>query len=288
MIYKGANRQYKDRLFKFLFGNPENKAWTLSLYNAINGSHHTDPDEIRITTIEDAVYMGMKNDVSFLISNIMNLMEQHASFNPNLPMRFLIYAGMLYGKYVKNEPGYHEYSSAQQKAPTPRCICFYNGTAEIEDRRILRLSDAFEPGSKPDIEVTVTMININYGHNRELLEACNPLFEYSWFVERVRSNQTESEDLVKAIDKALAEMPDDFLIKPFILANQAEVKNMCITEYDEERTLAYLKEEFKAEGFLEALAGLVKDGLLSLTAAAERAGMSVPEFEVKGGLNVQS
>ena len=144
------------------------------------------------------------------------------------------------------------------------------------------------------------MININYGHNRELLEACNPLFEYSWFVERVRSNQTESEDLVKAIDKALAEMPDDFLIKPFILANQAEVKNMCITEYDEERTLAYLKEEFKAEGiqegigigkaegFLEALAGLVKDGLLSLTAAAERAGMSVPEFEVKGGLNVQS
>ena len=73
---EGMNRQYKDRLFKFIFGNPENKEWTLSLYNAINGSSYTNPDDIKLTTIEDAVYMNMKNDVSFLITDKMNFYEQ--------------------------------------------------------------------------------------------------------------------------------------------------------------------------------------------------------------------
>ena len=54
-----ANREYRDRLFKFIFGNPENRDWTLSLYNAINGSSYTDASQIRYTTIEDAVYMNM-------------------------------------------------------------------------------------------------------------------------------------------------------------------------------------------------------------------------------------
>ncbi|MBQ2343335.1 MAG: hypothetical protein II389_03565, partial [Acidaminococcaceae bacterium] len=68
-----ANRLYKDRVFKFIFGNPENKEWTLSLYNAVNGSNYSNPDDIQFNTIEDAVYMSMKNDVSFIILDEMNL-----------------------------------------------------------------------------------------------------------------------------------------------------------------------------------------------------------------------
>ena len=49
--------EHKDRVFKFLFGNPENKHWTLSLYNAVNGSSYSDPEEIQFNTIEDAVYL---------------------------------------------------------------------------------------------------------------------------------------------------------------------------------------------------------------------------------------
>ena len=63
------NREHKDRLFKFIFGNPENRKWTLSLYNAVNGYSYENADDIVYTTIEDAVYMKMKNDVSFLISD---------------------------------------------------------------------------------------------------------------------------------------------------------------------------------------------------------------------------
>ena len=156
-----VNREYKDRLFKFIFGNPDKKEWTLSLYNAINGSNYTDPNEIFLNTIENAVYMGMKNDVSFLISDTFNLYEHQSSFNPNMPMRFLIYAGMLYDKYTESSDDYHKYSCRLQKAPTPKCICFYNGTRETEDRIILRLSDSFNPATVSDIEVNVTMININ-------------------------------------------------------------------------------------------------------------------------------
>lgn len=283
---KGVNRKYKDRLFTFIFGNSENKEWTLSLYNAVNGSDYTNPDDIILNTIDDVVYMGMKNDVSFLMGDMMNFYEQQSTFNPNMPMRFLIYAGMVYSKYIEGDNGYHRFSKQQQKAPTPKCVCFYNGTDNKQDRMILSLSDSFEKGSEPDIEVKVTMININYGHNKDLLNACKPLDEYAWFVDKVRNGKTNVFE--EAIDMALNEMPDDFVIKPFLMANRAEVKHMCITEYDESRTLAEQREEGRAEGKIEGilttLLELVKDNILTLSDAAKRANMTVEEFELKTGL----
>lgn len=289
---KGMNRQYRDRLFKFIFGNPEHKEWTLSLYNAVNGTNYTNPEDIQLTTLDDAVYMNMKNDTSFLITETMNFWEQQSSFNPNMPMRILIYAGMIYAKYVEVTEDYHIYSSRQQKAPVPKCICFYNGKDNKEDKVILKLSDSFPEGSESDIEVKVTMINVNYGHNKDLMKDCKPLKEYSWFVDRVRFNQKAIGNLEKAVDATLAEMPDDFMIKPFLLNNQAEVKRMCITEYNEEKVFAQQREEGRAEGkaegrqegALEMLIGLVKDGMLSLNDAAKRVNMTVDEFKNKTGL----
>jgi len=223
---KGMNREYKDRLFKFIFGNPENKEWTLDLYNAMNGTHYTDVKALRLTTLDNAVYMSMMNDVSFLIDNVMSFYEQQSTFNPNMPMRFLIYAGMVYSNYIEESKTYRRYSSKQQKAPTPKCVCFYNGTANKDDRIVLSLADAFDTEAEPDIEVKVTMININYGHNKELLDSCKPLNEYSWFVDRVRTNQKETDTLEEAVSAAIDGLPDDALIKPFLLANKAEVKRM--------------------------------------------------------------
>lgn len=73
------NAEHKDRLFCFIFGREENRHWTLSLYNAVNHSSHTDPDLIEITTMDDVLYMGMKNDVSFIISNTMSIYEQQST-----------------------------------------------------------------------------------------------------------------------------------------------------------------------------------------------------------------
>ena len=96
-----ANKEYKDRLFHFLFGREERKEWTLSLYNAVRGSGYTDKDNIQINTIDDVLYLGMHNDISFLIVGELNLFEQQSAFNPNMPLRMLQYISQLYAKHEK-------------------------------------------------------------------------------------------------------------------------------------------------------------------------------------------
>ena len=235
-----VNRKYKDRVFKFIFGNPENKAWTLSLYNAVNGSQYRNPEDIQFNTIEDAVYLGMKNDVSFIIRSEMNLWEHQSSFNPNMPMRFLMYGMQLYEKYIEASE-YYLYSSNLQALPQPNCVCFYNGRKEQPERQVLKLSDAF--GGEGDIEVKVMMLNINYGKNRALMEACRPLKEYAWLVDRVRQHQKTLQNFEAAVEAAIQEMPEDFEIHGFLVANRAEVRRMLLTEYDEEKVLAQERKE---------------------------------------------
>ena len=67
------NQKHKDRLFNYIFGREENREWTLQLYNAINGSDYKDSSVIEFNTLEDVLYIGMKNDTSFLISDIMSV-----------------------------------------------------------------------------------------------------------------------------------------------------------------------------------------------------------------------
>ena len=300
----GINRENKDRLFKFIFGNEKNKAWTLSLYNAVNGSSYTNPEDIEFATIEDVLYMGMKDDIAFLITDMLNIYEQQSTFNPNMPMRYLIYLGMIYSKYTENHK--HKinlYSTRQQRFPLPKLVCFYNGSADMEDRQELYLREAFDTSKgEPDVDVKVTMININYGRNTGLLQSCQVLQEYSWFIDRIRSNQEKTEDLEEAVEMTINEMPDKSLIKPFILANKAEVKRMCITEYDEAQTMMMFKEEGLAQGRSEGLAqgrseglaqgrseGLaqgrlkilydfVNDGIIDIEEAVRRANMTEEEF----------
>lgn len=108
LIKSQGNREYKSRLFSFIFGREENKKWTLSLYNAIHGTSHDDVSDITINTIEDVLYMGMKNDLSILVSETvsiyksMELYEQQSSYNPNMPVREFMYAGKLYDKFIRS------------------------------------------------------------------------------------------------------------------------------------------------------------------------------------------
>ena len=217
-----ANREHKDRLFRFIFGRSENRRWALDLYNAVAGRDYDDPDLIEFNTIEDALYLGMRNDVSFLISAQMVFWEHQSTWNPNMPMRFFLYGARLYEAYISSKDSkYSMYSETLQKVPKPRCVCFYNGTREEPDRQVLRLSDAFieEPGHEDDppgdFEAHVTVLNVNYGRNAKLMEACEPLREYSWLVDAIRRHNKACEDLDEAVDMALREMPDGFLIREF-------------------------------------------------------------------------
>ena len=229
-----ANREYKDRLFRFVFGAEENKAYLLSLCNAVSGTDYTDVDDIEITTLSDAIYIKMKNDISFLIDSQMNLFEHQSTFNPNMPLRGMEYFAELYGIYI-TENGLDIYVSSLQKIPTPRYYVFYNGTEKHPDVVKLKLSDAFQvPDDSGEFEWTATMLNINYGHNRKLLEQCQPLYEYAHFIKLVRE-YSEAMELKKAIDKAVEKAREWKCIGMFLYQCKSEMSVMLLTEFDEKK-----------------------------------------------------
>lgn len=59
-----VQRNYKDTVFRMLFKEKES---LLSLYNALNETTYTEVDQLEITTLENAIYMNYKNDISFVI-----------------------------------------------------------------------------------------------------------------------------------------------------------------------------------------------------------------------------
>ena len=257
-----VSQTHKDRLFRFIFANPDHKDWTLSLYNAVNGSSYKNPDEIQMTTIEDVIYLSMKNDLSFLLADTMSLYEHQSTYNPNMPMRMFLYAGMVYSRYVeKHRDSINLNSSRQQSLPTPKLVCFYNGMADQPEKKTLKLSSAFSRAEESDVEVRVNMLNINYGRSRQLLEACKPLAEYSFFTELVRQYRKETEDMALAVEKAIRDLPEDSVIEPFLRANMAEVKKMCLTEYDEAYEREFLINENRREGWKEGRAEGRAEGL---------------------------
>ncbi len=134
------------------------------------------------TTLSDVLFLGLKNDVSFLIDEELFLWEHQSTHNPNMPLRGLLYFARLYNTQV-DKARLNKYRTTTVELPTPYYFVFYNGTAQRPDREVLRLSDAFSNGAEADglspaLEVTATVLNINDGHNQELMAACQVLSDY--------------------------------------------------------------------------------------------------------------
>ena len=176
------NRNYKDTLFRFIFSDKEK---LLGLYNALNHSNYEDATELEINTLENAVYLNIKNDISFVFEFNLYLFEHQSTFCPNMPLRDLQYVSAVLENLIKD---FDLYSGTLVKIPSPHFVVFYNGKEKKEDRMVLKLSDAFQNKEKePQLELLVTMININYGKNKELMDACKDLRDYSIYVAKIRS-----------------------------------------------------------------------------------------------------
>ena len=228
------NRQYQDRLFKAIFEREEHKDWLLSLYNALNGSSYTDPSAIEINTIEGIIYVTMKNDISFLIDSQLNLYEQQSSYNPNMPLRGLMYFSQLYQKYISKQRK-DIYSSALLKIPTPQFIVIYTGSTELDDVKELKLSDSFEvPDTSGRFEWTATVVNISKGHSRKLLEQCPPLRDYAVYVSRIKGNVAAGMTKEDAVNEAMEYSIEHNLLNGYFLEQKMEVLNMSLTEFDQE------------------------------------------------------
>ena len=191
------NRQYKDRLWRMIFNNKED---LLQLYNAINHTDYQNPDDLEVNTLEDVLYLSMKNDVSFLVGGTMNLYEHQSTLE-------------------------------------------------------LKLSDCFEntDNEAPCLECTATMLNINYGHNQELMKHCRKLEEYSIFVQCVREYIQSEPSVEDALEKAIDTCIHQDVLADFLKKHRAEVTNMILTTYDKDLYEKTLKEDAREEGREEGM-----------------------------------
>jgi hypothetical protein len=288
---KKVNSEYKDRLFKWLFGTEENKDNILSLYNALNSTNYTNPDDVEINTIEEFLYLGMKNDVSFLIDDHMILWEQQSSYNPNMPYRGFKYIGKLYDSYILSH-GLKDklYGKTIVKIPTPKFIVFYNGEEDQDSVIKLRLSDAFiHPDKSGDFEWTATMYNLNKGKNDELLAKCKPLSDYMTLVNYVREYIAEGYLSKEVIDKAVERCIDEGILREFLLKHRSEVRDMLFTEFDQEGYKKVIHEEGYEEGRQEGIGvgelrkvfALFTKGKLTKPDAVEESGLTEAEFDAR-------
>ena len=250
-----VQRNYKDTLFRMVFSDKEA---LLSLYNAISEKDYKDPDELEIVTLENAIYMNKKNDLAFLIDSSLHLYEHQSTDSPNMPLRNLFYISR---ELEKLTSGQTLYGPKQVMVPTPRFIVFYNGSDTSWERKVSKLSDAFEQKTDhPELELLVTMLNINLGKNSEIMNKCQTLLEYMQYVEKVR-NYTSIMNINMAVEKAVNESIKEGILADFLLKNKAEAVQMSIFEYDEEREMKLIRqdiweigrEEGREEGFKESM-----------------------------------
>ena len=225
-----ANRNYKDTVFRMLFSDRKN---LLSLYNAVNQRDYKNPEDLEIVTLENAIYMGMKNDLAFIV-------DKKSLF-----------------------------SSTLQKIPAPNFIEFYNGSTVIADCTELRLSSAFEHlSSEPKLELVVTVLNVNEGHNADLMQHCSMLKEYSQYVARVRHYASDM-PLNEAVKHAVDECIREGILAEFLTRNRNEVISMSIFEYDKELEEKKLRKAEYEYGFSEGeKSGIAKGEKLGFHQAA--------------------
>ena len=268
-----VNRVYKDRLFRLIFSSKEE---LLALYNAVRGTQYKDAEALEITTLDDVLYMGMKNDLSFLLDDVLNLYEHQSTYCPNMPLRGVFYLADIYRKYVDASGG-DLYGSRRLMLPLPQYLVFYNGTAQLPDRMVLKLSESYYLpeglAAEPSLECSALMLNINLGHNRELMVNCRKLWEYAVFVERIRERLAAGEQLEDAVKQAVDICMKEGVLADILRTQRAEVEELMWAEFNEERFIAKEKEYSWEDG---NKAGKVKGRAESILEILEELG-TVPE-----------
>ena len=276
-----VNRTYKSTLFIMLFQDKNN---LLELYNAVSGKHYTDPEILEINTLENAIYMTVKNDVSFLIDGHLSLYEHQSTYNPNLPLRFLLYISKLYAGITKDA---NLYGTKVVHLPSPEFVIFYNGEEEKPERMVLKLSDMYEIKSREaKLELQAVMLNISGDNNTGLKEACRTLKEYAIYTNKIRK-YTKSMALSDAVERAINECIAEGVLEEFLKKHKAEAKEMSIFEYDQEK---HMKQEREAAWEDGHSAGIEEGRAAEAKATAKRLsamGMTIENIAKAVGASIE-
>ena len=233
-----ASRNYKDRIFRMVFR--EKKA-LLALYNAMNETDYENEDDLKVTTLESALYLEMKNDVSFVLYDELLLYEHQSTKNPNLPLRNLFYVSDVYSELTKD---LFLYGSVPVQIPEPKFVVFYNGLENMQEREVLKLSSLYAKKAEHiSLELETLVLNVNVGYNKILMERCRQLSDYAQFVSEVRKRLSKKIPLSEAVNEAVEDCIQRGILAEFLSKNRAEVIKVSIYEYDEEKVKRMFKEE---------------------------------------------
>ena len=246
---KPVQREHKDLLFRLVFRDKED---LLDLYNAVNGTEYENADELEITTIEDVIYLSMKNDLSFMFGVVMNLYEHQSTWNENMPLRGFFYFSELYQQYLNGKNIKLTDEKKRVMVPFPKYVVFYNGTRDMPDRVEMKLSDCFlkpdrEEG-EPCLECKATVLNINAGRNNDMMRKCRRLSDYGYFIGQIRWKMDEGWSLEEATEISIRRCIDRGILADILTKYGTEVCRMILTEYDEQEEREYQRAEGRAEG----------------------------------------
>lgn len=267
-----VTRNHKDNVFCLLYRDKRN---LLSLYNAMNDTFYEKEEELEVVTLEEAICLKMRNDAAFVIDSGLNLYEQQASVNPNMPLRDLYYVTE---ELKKIAPPGKLHQTTGVRIPIPHFVVFYNGTVKQPERQIYRLSDLFYREEEyPELELKVTVININPGCNEELLEKCESLRGYMIFVNKVRNKKSFHAELEEAVRQAVDECISEGILTDFFIEHREEIVEMGIYEFDQELHDKVLLEDGETIGTLKAIKSLMET--LKLTAEQSMDALKIPEIE---------
>jgi predicted transposase/invertase (TIGR01784 family) len=258
-----VNRKYKDSVFSFIFSNPDTLR---ELYCALKGVSLPADVSITINTLDDVLFMGKINDISFQIGGkLIILIEHQSTINPNITLRLLMYIARLYEKITKDKK---IYSSKKIIIPKPEFFVLYNGFDPYPDEKILKLSESFDEiesldvpeKDNPLLELEVRIININEGRNEAIVKKCETLGQYSAFIAKVRSFEEEGLNLEESIKKAAEYCRTHDILKEFFEEHAKEMMNMLMTEWNWDDAKEVWQEEAREEGREEILK-LLEQGL---------------------------
>lgn len=273
-----TERNHKDNVFCLLYRDKKN---LLSLYNAMNDTSYENEEELEVVTLEEAICMKMRNDAAFVIDSTLNLYEQQASVNPNMPLRDLYYVTE---ELKKIAPPGRLHRTTKVRIPAPRFVVFYNGSADRPERMTYRLSELFSREEKePELELVVTAVNINPGCSRELLYKCESLGGYMAFVEKVRNKLAAELKVEEAVRQSVNECISEKILEDFFREHREEIVEMGIYEFDQELHDQVLREDGEAigmeKGRREAIENLMDT--LNLTEEQAMEALKIPENERK-------
>jgi hypothetical protein len=255
-----TNKKFKSSVFSLLFSEPD---LLRELYCALDGISLPPDAPVTINTLEEVLFMGFINDISFEIDGkLVVLIEHQSTVNPNMALRLLMYIGRVYEKIIE---GRNIYSRKLLKIPRPEFFVLYNGVEPYPDEEVIRLSEAFEElkslglaeKDTPALELTVKVININEGRNGAIAARCKKLAEYGAFVARVRSFEKELGSMKKAIKEAVKYCQKHDILKEFLKLHASEVLSMLYTEWNMDDALAVRYEEGHEDGIAKG----IEDGM---------------------------